>query len=75
MIEKSGIPTVSVSVLREITDLVTPPRVLYQKRALGRILGDPHQRELQASIIRSALKLIPRADLPVSMEFVESVET
>lgn len=75
MIEKSGIPTVSVSVLRQITELVTPPRVLYQKRALGRILGDPHQRLLQKSIVSSALSLLQRSELPIARDFEESAHS
>lgn len=71
MIEKSGIPTVSVSVLREITELVQPPRVLFQKRALGRILGDPHQRQIQKSIVSAALSLLPNSALPIALEFEE----
>lgn len=71
MIEKSGIPTVSVSVLQEITDLVEPPRVLFQKRALGRTLGDPHARELQKSIVVAALEMLKESKLPCRRDFKE----
>lgn len=65
IIEKSGIPTASISVLMEITRLVDPPRVLSLDRPLGYALGEPRNAELQRSILLSALALLSRDDLPV----------
>lgn len=71
IIENSGIPTVSVSVLREITEKVTPPRVLFQDRALGHTLGDPHEAALQSRILEAALSLLKAPELPVAQDFQE----
>ncbi len=60
VIEKAGIPTVSVSVLREVTEKVKPPRVVFADYPLGYPLGEPHNPELQTRIIRSALSLLHR---------------
>ena len=69
MIEKEGVPTVSTTVLREITEQVAPPRVLYVDRPLGYPLGAANDAELQSRIIRSALAMLSR---PVAQPLLES---
>ena len=63
VIEKAGIPTVSISLLAEVTDHVEPPRALRVGRPLGYPLGEPNNPALQTRILRAALGLLPR---PVS---------
>jgi hypothetical protein len=58
VIEKSGIPTVSISLLREITVRVRPPRVLVVDRPLGYPLGAPHDINLQKRIVMAALEML-----------------
>lgn len=58
VIERSGIPTVSITLLREITQKVEPPRALFVNRPLGYPLGAPHDRELQTRIIVRALGML-----------------
>ena len=65
IIEKSGIPTVSISVLMEITRQVGPPRVLAVERPLGFPLGEANNPEWQREIMRAALELLEQEDLPV----------
>jgi hypothetical protein len=60
IIEKSGIPTVSVSLLMEITRKVEPPRVLSLDLPLGFPLGAPHDAELQTKILIAALELLTK---------------
>ena len=60
IIEKAGIATVSVTLLREITDKVDPPRALFVDYPLGYPLGAPNDASLQRRIILSALALLPR---------------
>lgn len=60
MIEKSGIPTVSISLLREVTERVSPPRALLVDRPLGYPLGAPLDAALQKRIIMAALELLSR---------------
>ena len=63
IIEKSGIATVSITLLTEITERVRPPRALEVDRPLGYPLGEPNNPELQKRIMRAALELLSR---PVS---------
>ncbi len=68
IIEKSGIPTVSISLLTEVTKRVEPPRVLAVDRPLGYPLGEPNNPALQRKILLAALELLRR---PVSEPLIE----
>jgi len=64
-IEYTGITTVSLSLLREITEKIRPPRALFVPFPLGYPLGDANNAELQTRLIRAALALLSRTDIPV----------
>ncbi len=66
VIEKAGIPTVGLSLLREITEKVRPPRSLLVPFGFGYPLGEPCNVPLQTAIIRSALAAL-EADLPLPL--------
>lgn len=73
-IEKAGIPTVSITLLREITEQVRPPRALYVDRPLGCPLGAPHDAALQKRIVMAALELLRNpAQQPVIVNFPDAV--
>lgn len=66
IIERAGIPTVSVTLLPEITARVSPPRALSVDYPFGYPLGAPNDEGLQTEIIRSALALLTStAPLPI----------
>lgn len=70
IIEKAGIPTVSISLLMEVTRHVEPPRVLVVDRPLGFPLGEPNNPELQKRIMLAALALLSRVvSEPLAVEF------
>jgi D-proline reductase (dithiol) PrdB len=60
IIEKTRIPTVSISLLLEVTKRVEPPRVLAVDRPLGYPLGEPNNPNLQRGILLAALRLLER---------------
>jgi hypothetical protein len=64
-IEYAGMSTVSLSVLREITEKVRPSRALF----VPYLLGEPNNAELQTRIICTAFALLPRTDFPVLESF------
>lgn len=41
VLESKGIPTVSISLVREVTERLRPPRALYLKWPFGHPLGEP----------------------------------
>ncbi len=70
VIERSGIPTVCLSLLREVTEKVRPPRALCVPFRIGYPLGEPRNPGLQRRIIRAALSLIEADNpLPVWRDF------
>lgn len=58
VIEKKGIATVSITLLREVTEKVRPPRSLFLDLPLGYPLGAPFDTPLQRRIIVEALELL-----------------
>ena len=58
IIEKAGIPTASVTLLREVTERVDPPRTLFVDLPFGYPLGAPNDSSLQTVIILAMLALL-----------------
>jgi len=58
VIERAGIPTGSVTLLREVTERVAPPRTLFVDRPFGYPLGAPNNASLQTVIIMALLTLL-----------------
>lgn len=63
-IESVGVATVGVSLCREITEKVRPPRALFVPYPFGFPLGAAHDRVLQTRIISQALSLLDAAGPP-----------
>lgn len=64
IIEQAGIPTVSVTLLKEITARVSPPRALFVDFPLGYPLGNPNDSPLQTRIILAAFGLLTESIPP-----------
>jgi D-proline reductase (dithiol) PrdB len=64
IIEKAGIPTTSITLLREITERVGPPRALFADFPLGYPLGAAGDAALQGRVLRSALALLSESVPP-----------
>ena len=57
-IERRGIPTTCIVLLREIAVKVRPPRALFVPFPHGYPLGAPHDAELQKQVLRATLALL-----------------
>ncbi len=68
-VEYAGMTTVSLSLLREITEKIQPPRALFVPFPLGYPLGEPKNPALQLRVMREAFGLLPRTDVPVLTNF------
>jgi len=64
VIEASGIPTVSLSMIPDLTRAVGVPRLAGISYPLGRPLGNPHDAEGQRAVLRAMLEILPRATQP-----------
>jgi len=67
-LEEEGIPTTQISLIREHTETIRPPRALWVPFELGRPLGPPHQPESQRRVLLAALGLLEREAGPVILE-------
>ncbi len=61
-IESRGIPTVSISVARDVTEHVKPPRAVFVPFMMGHHFGVPFHSELQRRIIVEALDRLEKAE-------------
>jgi len=64
VIEAAGISTISVSLSKEITGSVRPPRAIYQGFPLGHPISFPGQISRQLSVMRLLLKHLEEMDTP-----------
>lgn len=71
-IERENIATTSVSLLREVTSIINPPRALFVPFPMGFPLGAPHDSALQHQVIAASLALLERMDVPVLESFTEN---
>lgn len=70
-LEAEGIPTVSISLIREHTVALKAPRALWVPFMLGRPYGVPNDAAFQRKVALSALRLLERTDGPVLEDFPE----
>ena len=70
-IEDEGVPTVQLSLVREHTAALRPPRALWVPFMLGRPLGAPDDPAFQRRVVTMALQLFERASGPVLEDFPE----
>ena len=64
MIEAAGIPTISLSIVREVTEKTPPPRALVLRFPFGHALGEAGNREQQLEVLCRAFALLFEADRP-----------
>jgi hypothetical protein len=73
-LERQGIPTTSISLVREHTEIVRPPRALWVTFELGRPLGIPDDPPFQRRVVKAALDLLMRTDGPLITDYPEHVD-
>lgn len=57
-IEAAGIPTVSLSILRDVTAKVRPPRALFLRWPFGHPLGEPGNLAQQFTVLYEAFQFL-----------------
>ncbi len=58
-IEREGVATTSISLVREHSEVMNPPRALWVSFYLGRPFGVPDDPDFQRDVLRAALDLLP----------------
>ncbi len=72
-IEKEGIPTAGISLVRAHTEVIKPPRALWVPFEFGRPLGVPDDPAFQNRVLLSLLGLLELPEGPVLVDFPEDV--
>ena len=68
-LQRNGIATTSISLIREQSEAVKPPRALWVPFPLGRPLGVADNPEFQLDVLRSALALLETATEPTIVDY------
>jgi D-proline reductase (dithiol) PrdB len=63
-IEKIGIATVGISIVREYTEKVKPPRTVFLRWPFGHPLGEPGNVPQQRAVVLEALRALYQIDQP-----------
>lgn len=70
-LEREGIATTHISLVREHTEAIRPPRALWVPFMLGRPFGAPGAAELQRKVLLEALRLLEAEHGPLLEDFAE----
>lgn len=68
-LEQEGVPTAQISLIREQTAAIKPPRALWVPFMLGRPFGAPNEPDFQRKVLRTLLSLFERPTGPVLEDF------
>lgn len=74
VLERAGLATVGISIVRGQAENARPPRILHNQFPLGRPLGKPNDPDFQTDVIRRAFALLDRTDVPVLVDHPEVIE-
>jgi hypothetical protein len=73
-LESEGVATTSISLVREHTEKIKPPRALFVPFPFGYALGRPNEPELQHRVLHAALELFAAPAGPVLRDFPDDAE-
>ena len=73
-LESEGVATTSISMVREHTEKVKPPRALFVPFPFGHALGRPNDTALQHRVLAAALALLDEPAGPVLRDFPDDAE-
>lgn len=64
VIEAQGIPTVGISIVRQYTEKVKPPRAVFLKWPFGHPLGEPGNMAQQRAVMKKAFEALYAIEEP-----------
>jgi D-proline reductase (dithiol) PrdB len=63
-IEEAGMPTIGISIVREYTERVKPPRTVYLRWPFGHPLGEAFNTAQQRTVLAEAFKALYSITVP-----------
>ena len=70
-LERAGIATAGISLIRLHSEKIQPPRALWVPFELGRPLGVPHDADFQARVLQKLIDLFDYSEGPVLADYTE----
>ncbi len=64
VIEAAGIPTIGISIVRQYTEKVKPPRTIFLKWPFGHPLGEPFHLSQQHAVMEKAFDALYSIETP-----------
>lgn len=64
VVEQAGIATIGISIVREYSEQVKPPRTVFLRWPFGHPLGEPHHQAQQRQVMRDCLDKLYTIDTP-----------
>jgi hypothetical protein len=64
VIEQQGIPTIGISIVREYTEKVRPPRTVALQWPFGHPLGEPGNISQQRAVLFEVFKALKKIEVP-----------
>ena len=71
--EQEGLSTTQISLIRQHTEAIKPPRALWVPFEFGRPLGQPNDAEFQKRVLRACLGLLETCRGPVLEDYLEDI--
>jgi len=75
VIEQTGIPTMALSVSRDLSDRVRAPRSAYYDGEYGSVAGKPNWREYQLRVLDESIRWIETFDQPGVRKLAVDIQT
>lgn len=72
-LERDGLATASISLIRLHTETIRPPRALWVPFELGRPLGPPNDKAFQLRVLRALIALLDAKTGPVLVDYPEEM--
>jgi D-proline reductase (dithiol) PrdB len=63
-IERAGVPTIGISIVRKYTENVKPPRTVFLKWPFGHPLGEPFNAPQHRAVLREVFKALIDISVP-----------
>jgi D-proline reductase (dithiol) PrdB len=63
-IERGGIATIGISILREYTEIIKPPRTVHLRWPFGHPLGEPFHTAQQRAVLKETFGALYSIDKP-----------
>ena len=70
-LEREGLPTTQISLIKEHTETIKPPRALWVSFELGRPFGKPNDPDFQLRVLSAVLDLLNKKEGPILNEYAE----